>query len=47
MKTTSIRRITIWASILTGLALCGWLAFLGGLRRRDLSLARRGVVGVA
>jgi hypothetical protein len=21
----------------TGLALCGWLAFLGGLRRRDLS----------
>lgn len=31
-----------WAiAALTGLALCGWLAFLGGLRRRDLSRIER------
>jgi len=31
-----------WAiAAVTGLALCGWLAFLGGLRRRDLSRIER------
>jgi hypothetical protein len=31
-----------WAiTAVTGLALCGWLAFLGGLRRRDLARIER------
>ena len=31
-----------WAvAALTGLALCGWLAFLGGLQRRDLARIER------